>query len=68
MFVALRAGRPDRWAARGVQEAKLNANGVRDFAHNAAERINFSDEVPFGDPADCGIAGHLGDEIYVECE
>jgi hypothetical protein len=62
------AGAPDGGAARGVEEAELDAAGVGDFAHDAAQRIDFADEVAFGYAADSGVAGHLGDEVEVEGE
>jgi hypothetical protein len=46
----------------------LNSDGVRHFAHDAAERVDFADEVSFGNPADCRIAGHLRDQIGVQGE
>ena len=68
LLVALRARRPDGRAARGVEQAKLDADRVGDFAHDAAEGVDFADEVSLGDAADGGIAGHLRDEIDVERE
>ncbi len=49
-----------------VQQAELDADGVGDFAHDAAERVNLADEVAFGDASDGGVAGHLRDEVDVE--
>ena len=62
------AGAPDGGAAGGVEEAELDAAGVGDFAHDAAEGVDFADEVAFGYAADGGVAGHLGDEVEVEGE
>ena len=66
MFVALGAGGPDGGATRSIQEAELDADGVGDFAHDAAEGINFANQVALGDASDGGVAGHLRDEIDVE--
>ena len=66
LLVALRARRPHGRTARSVQQAELDADGVGDFAHDAAEGIDFADEVSFGNAADGGIARHLRDEIDVE--
>ena len=68
LLVALGAGRPDRGAAGGVEEAELDADGVGDFAHDAAEGVDFAHQVAFGDSADGGVAGHLRDEVEVERE
>ena len=66
MLVALGAGRPDGGAARSVEQAKLDADGVGDLSHDAAEGVDFADEMSFGDAADGGIAGHLRDQIDIE--
>ena len=62
------AGAPDGGAAGGVEEAELDAAGVGYFAHDAAEGVDFADEVALGYAADGGVAGHLGDEVQVEGE
>ena len=67
-FVALGAGAPDGGAAGGVEEAKLDAAGVGYFAHDAAEGVDFADEMALGYAADGRVAGHLGDEVEVERE
>ena len=66
MLIALGAGGPDRGSARGVEQAKLDANRVGDFAHDAAERVDFTDEVTFGDAAYRGITRHLRDQVDIE--
>jgi hypothetical protein len=64
----LGAGAPDGGAARGVEETELDAAAVGDFAHDAAEGVDFADEMTFGYAADGGVAGHLCDEVEVEGE
>src|SRR5271157_30261 len=66
LFVALRPGRPNRRAARGIQQSKLDADGVRHLAHDAAQRVHFTHQVSLGDAAHGGIARHLRNEIEVE--
>jgi hypothetical protein len=66
LFVALGSGRPYGWAARGIQQTELDANGVGDLAHDAAQGVDFADQVSFGNPSYSRIAGHLRDEIDVE--
>ena len=68
LLVALRARRPHGGAARSVEQAELDADGVGDFAHDAAEGIDFAHKMALGDAADGRIAGHLRDEIEVQCE
>ena len=60
------AGRPHRGSARSIQEAELNADGVGNFAHDAAERVDFADEMSLGNAADRRIARHLRDQVDVE--
>src|SRR5208282_1865642 len=45
-----------------------DAYGVCDLAHDAAQGVDFADEVAFGDSADGGVAGHLRDQVDVERE
>ena len=66
MLVALGAGRPDGWSTRSIEQAKLDANRVRDLAHDAAEGIDFANQMAFGNSAYGGVAGHLRDQIYVQ--
>ena len=68
LLVALGAGRPDGGAARGVEQTELDADGVGDFGHDAAEGVDLAHDVSLGDAADGGIAGHLRDEVGVEGE
>ena len=68
LLVALRAGRPDGGTARGVEQTELDADRVGDFAHDAAEGVDFAHQVSLGNAADGRIAGHLRDQIDVERE
>jgi hypothetical protein len=65
LLVALGAGAPDSGTARGVEESELDADGVGNFAHDAAERVDLADEMALGDTTDGRIAAHLGDEVEV---
>ncbi len=67
-LVALGAGAPDGGAAGGIEQAELDAGLVGDLSHDAAEGVDLADEVSFGDAADGGVAGHLGDEVGIEGE
>src|SRR5207302_1807847 len=44
----------------------LNSDCIRDFAHNAAERIHFADQMSLGDAPHRWVTGHLRNEINVE--
>jgi len=66
LFVTLSAGGPHRGAARGIEQAKLDTYRVRDLSHDAAEGIDFADQVSFGDTTHGGVAGHLGDQVGIQ--
>ncbi len=65
LLVHLGARRPDGRTARSIQQAELDADGIGDFAHDAAERVDFPNEVTLGDAADGWIATHLRDQVQV---
>lgn len=66
LLVALRARRPDRWSARRVQQAKLNSDGVSHFAHDAAQRIDFADQMSLGYATHRWVARHLRDQVDIQ--
>lgn len=68
LLVTLSARRPDGWASGGVEEAKLDADGIGDFAHDATESVDFADDVSLGNASDGGVAAHLSNEVGVERE
>ena len=65
LLVALGARAPDGGAARGVEQPELDADGVGHLAHDAAERVDFADQMALGHAADSGVAAHLRDEVQV---
>ena len=66
MLIALGAGRPDGWSTRRIEQAKLDANRVRDLAHDAAKGVDFANQMALGNSAYGGVAGHLRNQIYVQ--
>ena len=66
LLVTLGAWRPHCGSARGIQKTELDADGIGDLTHDSAESVYLANEVPFGDAAYGGIAGHLGDQVDVE--
>ena len=68
LLVALRPWRPHRRPSRRVQQAELNADRVRDFAHDPAERVDFAYQVTFGNAAHGRVARHLRDQVNVQRE
>ena len=65
LLVALGAGAPDGGAAGGVEQTELDADGIGDLAHDAAQGVDFADQVALGDAADGRIAAHLGDQVHI---
>ena len=57
-LVRLRARRPHRRTAAAIEQLELNAGRIDRAAHQAAERIDFADEMPLRRAADRRIAGH----------
>ena len=53
---------------RGIQQAKLDADRIRDLAHDAAQRVHLAHQVALGNAAHGGIAGHLGDQVQIQGE
>jgi hypothetical protein len=66
LLVTLRTRRPYRRAARGIQQAELDADGVGNLAHDSAQRVDFAHQVSLRDAADRRVARHLRDQINVE--
>jgi hypothetical protein len=46
-------------ATGAVKKTKLNTCPVNYTPHNAAERIDFTDDMTLSDTSNSGIAGHL---------
>ena len=65
-LVHLRAERMHGRAFSRVEHAHLDELRIRSEAHLAAERINFTHEVPFGGAADGRVTGHERHGIEVE--
>src|SRR6185437_8243192 len=65
LLVTLGARRPDRWPAAGVQKPELDADGIGELTYDAAERIDFADQMALGNAANRRIAGHLRDQVKV---
>ena len=53
-------------AARTIEQPELNSSAVDNATHDAAERVDFSDQMSFRNSPDRGIARHLPDEIEVQ--
>ena len=50
----------------GVEAAKLNAGGVDVFRHFTAQGVDLLNNLPLGQAADGGVAGHGADGIGVD--
>jgi hypothetical protein len=65
LFVALGAGSADARAFVAVQHSALDCRGVGVQSHESAERVNFTNDMAFGESADGGVARHLADGVEV---
>ncbi len=64
-LIGLGAGGVHRGAFARVEHAELDAGGVGQPCHLAAERINLAHELPLCQPADGRVATHVGDSVEV---
>ncbi len=55
----------DRPSPAAVEEAEVDPGFVGQATHQAADGVDLPDELSFGQAADGGIAGHLGDGFQV---
>ena len=67
-LVALGAGRADGRAFARVEHAELDAGGVGGARHLAAQGVDLPDDLPFGQAADGGVAGHAAGGGGIEGE
>ena len=63
LAVGLGAGPAHGRALAPIEEAKLDARGIGDLAHEATQRIHFAHEMALADPADRRIAAHRPDRL-----
>jgi hypothetical protein len=55
-----------RGASTPVQHPELNPRLIDDPTHQPAKSVEFTNQMPFCNPSNCRIAGHLRDKIKVE--
>ena len=58
LAIGLGARAAHRGSLAAVEDAKLNARGIGDPAHQPIERVDFADQVTLAEAADRRIAGH----------
>ena len=63
--IGLATRRAHRRTFRRIQRAPLDARAIGGPAHDAAERIDFLDQMPLADAADGRIAAHLPERFDV---
>jgi hypothetical protein len=68
LLVTLRAGGPDRGSFLRIEDPELDCGGIRIQPHRPAEGVDLADHVPFPQPSDRGIAGHLAEGVEVLAE
>jgi hypothetical protein len=65
--ISLGSRRLNRRPPRSIQKAKLDSRPVDNSAHDAAKRIDLSDDMPFSNAADSRVTRHLSDQIEINC-
>ena len=65
LLIRLGPRRSDCRSFTAIEHSVLNTGPIDDLAHDSAEGIDFTDELPFGKPADGRIAGHLTDGVQI---
>jgi hypothetical protein len=65
-FIGLCAGRMDGRALASIEHPEVDPGAVDEPAHQTTERIDFTGELPLGETADGGIAGHPPQRTCVE--
>ena len=66
--VGLRARGANSRTFRGIECAPVDAGIIGGGGHDAAERVDFLDQMPFADAADGRIAAHRADGFDVVCQ
>ncbi len=64
-LVGLGAGRVHGRALGAIEHAKLDSRCIDDFAHLAAEGVNFPNDLSLGDAADGRVAAHLRHRVGI---
>ena len=64
--ISLRARTANCGAFAPVEKPELNASRIGRPAHQSIERVDFADEMPFAQAANCRITGHDTDRIGAE--
>ena len=65
LFVGLGPGAVHGRALAAIEQPELNAGGIDGPAHQAAQGVDFADDLPLGHAADGRIAAHLADGIEI---
>ena len=63
--VALGTRTPHGGTLGAVEHAELDGGGIGDDAHLSAQRVDFTNNLSLGYPADGRVATHLGDFVHV---
>ena len=62
-FVRLSARRPHGGATAAIEQLELNARRVNRAPHQATERIDLANQMPFRRPTDRGVTWHMRDGL-----
>jgi hypothetical protein len=68
LHVVLGSGPLDGESFAGVEAPELDGRGIGVPGHLTAQSVDLFDQVPFGQPADSGVAAHSGDVVEIDGE
>ena len=63
--ICLGARGSNRGALAGIENPELDTGVIGGNGHDAAQRIDFLDEMPLADPANRRVAGHLTQGVKI---
>src|SRR5438046_84651 len=66
--ISLRAWSLHCRAATAIEHSELNSSLINYTPHQPSQRINFTDDMTFGDSPDCWITGHLRYEVEIKSD
>jgi hypothetical protein len=66
--VRLCSGGPHGRTFFRVELSELNSGLIGVFGHFSAKSIDLFNKMAFGKPSNCGVAGHSGDTVDIDCE
>src|SRR5262249_16383232 len=65
LFITLNPRSTHRWALSLVQHSKLDSSCISVNPHRSSQRVDFANNMPFGQSPNCRVARHLPDSVEI---